>query len=80
MNQEDIKKVYEMLKSRTIHPRGSFDDAGRWYANNDDLINVRAPSRAFPYSQMNACRTLKYVKAVAEKFSCETVEELKLRV
>ena len=75
-----IQSVYEKLKNRKIHPSGSFDSAGRWYAENADLINVRAPSRAWPYSQMKACRTKKYVKAVAAKYNCETEVDLISRV
>ena len=73
---EDIKEVYFMLKERVIHPAGNFDKGGRWWAEHDDLISVRTPSRSFPFSQMTACRTLKYVKAVAEKFKPATKEEL----
>ncbi len=72
-----IKQVYEMLKNREIHPSGEFDKGGRFYAKNEDLINVRTPSRNWPFSHMTACRTLKYVKAVAEKFNCQNIDELK---
>ena len=75
-----INDVYSALKNREIHPSGKFDSAGRWYAKHDDLINVRWPSRAFPYSQMTACRTKKYVKKVAEKFGCMTVADLRAHV
>ena len=75
-NKEIIQAVYEMLQNRKIHPTGTFDKAGRFYATHDDLINVRTPSRAWPFSHMNACRTKKYVKAVCEKFNCQTVEDL----
>lgn len=71
-----VKEVYEMLKNRELHPSGKFDNGGRFYAKNDDLINVRSPSRAFPYSQLVACRTLKYVRAVQEKFKCKNKQEL----
>ena len=71
-----IKEVAMMLKNREIHPSGKFDNGGRFYATNADLINVRSPSRAYPYSQMQACRTLKYVKAVVEHFNCETKEDV----
>ena len=71
-----IKKVYQLLKDRDIHPTGKFDSGGRWYAANSDLINVRSPSRSFPYSEMSACRARKYVKACAEKFDCKTEAEL----
>ena len=75
--KEQIKNVYTLLKNREIHPTGTFDNAGRFYAKHEHLINVRTPSRAWPHSHMLACRTLKYVKAVAEEFKCETEEELR---
>jgi len=76
MEKQVIEAVYKKLKNREINPAGSFDSAGRFYALNEDLINVRAPSRAFPYSQMTACRTKKYVTKVAEKFNPISQEEL----
>jgi hypothetical protein len=79
-DQNIINVVYNELQSRNLHPSGEFDKQGRWYAANDDLINVRRPSGAWPYSQMTACRTKKYVKKVAEKYGCETVEQLRERV
>jgi hypothetical protein len=78
--KEIIQSVYESLKSRELHPTGKFDKAGRWYAKNGDLIDVREPTRAWPYSEMTACRTKKYVKAVCEKFGCETEAELRKSV
>jgi hypothetical protein len=66
----EVKKVYELLKSRIINPSGCFDGAGRFYLEHSDLVSVRSPSRLWPYTQMNAGRTLKYVKAVAKKFDC----------
>jgi hypothetical protein len=72
-----IYDVYVLLRSRTIHPSGNFDSKGRWYSSNNDLIDVRQPSKAYPYSQMTACRTLKYVKAVAKKYNCKTFYQLK---
>jgi hypothetical protein len=75
-SDEMIKKVYDMLKNREIHPSGEFDKGGRWYAKNSDLINVRSPSRAWPYSQMLACRTLKYVKKVYDKYKPKNLKEL----
>ncbi|MDX2369700.1 MAG: hypothetical protein QNK36_15095 [Colwellia sp.] len=76
MIKEAIKIVYTELKNRDIHPSGTFDNGGRFYAEHDDLIDVRSPSRAWPYSHMQACRTLKYVKAVCEKFECETYDDI----
>ena len=71
-----IKTVYEQLKNRQINPAGTFDKAGRFYLKHSDLVSVRSPSRAWPYSQMLAGRTKKYVAAVAEKYNCSTVSEL----
>jgi hypothetical protein len=73
-----IINVYNDLKNRVINPSGSFDKAGRFFLEHGDLVNVREPSRSYPYSQMSAGRSLKYVKKVAEKFGCENDEE-KLR-
>jgi len=69
-----------MLKDRQINPSGSFDSAGRWYADNSDLIDVRSPSRAWPYSQMLACRTKKYVSKVAAKYNATTVDQIRALV
>ncbi len=72
-----IIQIYHELKGRMIHPTGEFDPSGRWYAEHPDLINVRRPSRSYPYSEMAACRTKKYVTAVCDKFNCKSVEELR---
>ena len=76
VRKEAIQEVYQQLKSREIHPSGEFDSGGRRYSANQDLISVRTPSRAWPYSEMNACRTKKYVGKVWEKFECKTQAEL----
>ena len=71
-----VQRVFEMLRDREINPCGEFDNAGRFYAEHSDLISVRSPSRRWPYSHMVACRTKKYVLAVAKEFDCQTVSEL----
>lgn len=76
MKTQAIVNVYALLKNRTINPSGSFDKAGRFYLEHSELVNVREPSRSFPYSQINAGRTLKYVQKVAEKFNCANNEEV----
>lgn len=78
--KEIIEIVYKKLQDRDIHPTGRFDSARRFYLDQGDLINVRAPSRAWPMSQMLAGRTKKYVKKVCEKFNCKTVKELANKV
>jgi len=74
------KEVYEKLRDRDINPSGRFDSGGRWYADNDQLISSRSPSRAWPYSQMTACRTLKYVKKVALYYNCKSAADLEMHV
>jgi len=76
MKRDFIREVYELLRDRDIHPSGAFDNAGRWYAKNSNLISVRTPSRRFPYSELTACRTLKYVKAVVAEFKCKSYKTL----
>lgn len=78
--EQIINEVYQMLKDRIINPQGTFDSSGRFYLSNNDLINVRTPSRAYPYSEMNAGRTKKYVAKVCDKYGCTTVRQLMNRV
>lgn len=78
--KEMINQIYHELKERMIHPTGKFDSGGRWFAENSELINVRSPSRAYPWSEMTACRSKKYVKACFEKFKCKKVEDLRAAV
>lgn len=76
VSSADMKKVYEMLKNREIHPEGEFDKMGRFYLEDYDLVDVRSPSVKYPYSQMNAARTSKFVKAMAEKYKVQNIEQL----
>lgn len=80
VSDESIKVVFLELQLRRRHPSGSYDNAGRWYADNSSLIDVRRPTRAWPYSQMVACRSLKYVTRVAYAFCCRNIQELRNRV
>ena len=55
--------LFILRRDRDEHPCGQFDNAGRWYAKGRDyevLARCRAPSRAFPWSQMSSCRTLRH--------------------
>jgi hypothetical protein len=62
------------LKERELHPRGEFDKAGRFYLADSELVDCRAPSAKYPYSQMQAGRTAKYVKRMNEKYRPQTIE------
>lgn len=77
VSREDVKKVWRMLKDRELHPCGEFDKAGRFYLRDSELVNVRRPSAKYPYSQMHAGRTSKFVTSIADKYKCQTFEELK---
>ncbi len=74
------KKIYRELQGRIINPSGSFGNSGRFYAANGNLISCRRPSRAYPYSEMNACRTFKYVKKCFLFFGCKNEAELRMVV
>ena len=76
ISKEALKEVYTLLKERKIHPVGIFDKRGRFYLEDDELVDARSPSAAYPYSQMNAGRTSKFVKAMAEKYKVQSKEEL----
>lgn len=76
VSKDDLKEVYLMLKERKLHPVGEFDKRGRFYLEDDELVDVRPPSAAHPYSQMSAGRTSKFVKAMAEKYKVQSKDEL----
>ncbi|HXH05382.1 MAG TPA: hypothetical protein VNI83_02210 [Vicinamibacterales bacterium] len=52
-------------RERRAHPRGSFDNGGRWWpAAEEEQVccrRVRTPSRSFPYSLLTHCRTVEHV-------------------
>lgn len=50
---------FYLRKTRRSNPPGTWDNAGRFYAEErtDAVEMCRAPSRAYPYSQMTAART-----------------------
>ncbi len=60
-SQAEIAAAFEFSdrKSRRAHPPGRRDSAGRFYADerSESVETCRAPSRAFPYSEMKAART-----------------------
>lgn len=76
VSAEDIKSVYLALKNREHNPSGKFDKSGRFYITDYDLVDCREPSSKYPYSQMNAARSAKFVKALAEKYKCKNKQEL----
>ena len=54
-----------LRRDRKVHPDGSFDSAGRWYPSAAEkcfcCYGIREPSRSWPYSQMQHCRTAAHV-------------------
>lgn len=65
MSVEQALSVYLSRQSRTAHPAGKFDRAGRWYPAETEQCNccrgIRTPSRAWPYSLMTHCRSAEHV-------------------
>ena len=80
MEKNIVERVYRKLQDREIHPSGRFDGAGRFYLTEADCVDVRSPSRRWPYSQMMAGRTKKYVKKIAVKYKCLTEKDLLNRI
>lgn len=61
--------VFTLRESRRSHPHGEFDKGGRWYPDEDAEMadccyGIRSPSRAYPYSFMVHCRTIKHVASL----------------
>lgn len=59
--RQAAQRFYD-LKTRAIHPEGSFDKAGRFFLDTTySCCAVRSPSRSYPYSQMVHGRTAEHV-------------------
>lgn len=68
--KELIETKYKARQSRSEHPSGTFDKAGRWYPDSQEkcsCCNVRQPSRAYPYSLLLHCRTKKHITNLISK-------------
>lgn len=59
---------YMRRKARKTHPPGTFDDAGRFYADERTkaIRSCRSPSRAWPLPEMKTARTVAHVAEVFE--------------
>lgn len=61
---EGAVALFIARRERALNPSGTFDKGGRWWPEGDEhrsCCNVRAPSRAYPYSLMVHCRTAEHV-------------------
>ena len=65
---ESVSKAaleYLNRKYRILHPDGDFDAGGRFYLSDEErrtcCDGIRAPSRAYPWSEMAHGRTLRHV-------------------
>ncbi|HUW30719.1 MAG TPA: hypothetical protein VM223_03840 [Planctomycetota bacterium] len=56
---------YIRRHARLEHPRGRADNGGRWHPVDDERGTccdaIRGPSRAYPWSLMLHCRTLRHI-------------------
>ena len=59
---------YMRRKDRKTHPPGTFDSVGRFYADERTkaVLSCRSPSRAWPFPEMKAARTVAHVAEVFE--------------
>lgn len=67
---QEIELAYLARKHRLAHPRGRSDNARRWYPDTHaegGTPDVRSPSRAWPFSYSQACRTRKWCRQLPEK-------------
>lgn len=63
MTITEAAQMYIRRQDRAEHPAGRFDRAGRFWADEQCscCAGIRTPSRAWPYSQMAHCRTLRHI-------------------
>lgn len=73
-NPEPIVRAaarYVLRRDRIEHPEGATDNGGRWYPaieTETELVigRIRPPSRAWPWSYMLACRSLRHCCALED--------------
>lgn len=68
--KQEVQRLYESRRDRLSHPEGHFDKVRRWEPSPFeccDCCTVRSPSRAYPYSLLVHCRTLKHVRNLYRK-------------
>lgn len=74
-NLNQAAQEYLDRQSRKTHPDGRFDNASRWYPSDEEkqdcCARVRSPSRAYPNSLNQHCRSLRHV---AKLFSVPEAE------
>ena len=55
-------REFQALRTREWNPDGKFDSAGRFYLQRHPCCDrIRAPSRAYPYAEMQHGRTARHV-------------------
>lgn len=63
-----VNEIYQDRKKRETHPDGTFDNAKRWYPDDNEKASccesIRKPSRNHPYSLMVHCRSKQHIKTV----------------
>ena len=60
--------IYLRRRERIDHPKGKFDGAQRWYPDVSeglDTSSLRTPTRAWPYSYLLSCRTIRHCAKLA---------------
>lgn len=67
-----VESAYHRRQLRMAHPQGHFDKARRFLPSDDedagDIVGrVRAPSRAWPFSYMTACRARRHVAILVQR-------------
>ena len=79
---EVVAHIYQQRKNRNEYPQGRYDKAGRWYPTDEEKCgccgNIRSPSRSWPYSLRDHCRTKKHVRSLVEKVWDDPEERRKL--
>ena len=80
---EAAARLYLRRKHRLEHPVGEFDSGGRWYPATLErqvcCVDIRAPSRAHPYSYMVHCRTIEHVCWLTEELNDDHVGAVRRR-
>jgi len=66
--EERALERYLRRKNRQEKPQGRYDNGGRWWPDEEEIRpccrNIRRPSRAWPFTLLDHCRTLAHCCAL----------------
>jgi len=82
--EKNVEKIYQARRSGEMGPIGERDSGGRWWPDPWEECSccgwIREPSRAYPNSLRDHCRTRKHIRNLLKKQGMRRINEETRRV